>query len=148
MATVNLPVDDGSILTLVGVATDERPDHDEQAPILGPVSDFLQQFLIDGALVGVIGNASYDLLKPSAASYRSAASCPALPNLASATSAPASPTRSPTPDTPTPPTPTSPSTPTKAGTCTAPPARPPSPHAPTPTGRSFTSASVEGSTLI
>ena len=41
MATVNLPVDDGSLLALVGVATDERPDCDEQAPILGPVSDFL-----------------------------------------------------------------------------------------------------------
>jgi hypothetical protein len=63
MAIVNLPVDDGSILTLVGVATDERPDDGEHAPILGPVSDFLQQFLVDGALVGVIGNASYDLLK-------------------------------------------------------------------------------------
>jgi hypothetical protein len=64
MDTVSLPVDDGSALVLVGTTMEpERPDGQGEAPILGPVADFVQQLLVDGALIGVTGNASYDLLK-------------------------------------------------------------------------------------
>lgn len=63
MDIVSLPVDDGSALVLVGTATEpECPDQGE-APILGSVADFVQQLLMDGALIGPTGNASYDLLK-------------------------------------------------------------------------------------
>lgn len=59
-----LPIDDGSSLVLVGTATDERSDdRSAGALVLGPVIDFLEQLAVGGAIMGITGNASYDLLK-------------------------------------------------------------------------------------
>ena len=63
MEIATLPVDDGSNLVLVGTAPDERPDDRSGAPILGPVTDFLQELAVGGAIMGITGNASYDLLR-------------------------------------------------------------------------------------
>lgn len=62
MEIATLPVDDGSTLVLVGTAPAERPDDRSAAPILGPVADFLQELAVGGAIMGITGNASYDLL--------------------------------------------------------------------------------------
>ena len=63
MEIATLPVADGSNLVLVGTAPDERPDDRSGAPILGPVTDFLQELAVGGAIMGITGNASYDLLR-------------------------------------------------------------------------------------
>lgn len=64
MEIATLPVGDGSNLVLVGTTPDEYPtDASSGAPILGPVTDFLQQLAVGGAIMGITGNASYDVLR-------------------------------------------------------------------------------------
>lgn len=65
MDSVRIPVEDGSSLVLVGLAPDPDDDLDlpDEAPILGGVTDFLEELAINGPLYGTAGALTFETLK-------------------------------------------------------------------------------------
>lgn len=63
MESIAFGLEDHDFLILFGLVDEDALRGDEGAPVLGGLADLLSKIFVDGALLGTVGNSTYDGLK-------------------------------------------------------------------------------------